>query len=353
MRISVKILLVSALPLLTLPGFTEVPQMINYQGRLTDSATGDPYDGDAAMIFSIWDDSSGGTQLWEETHPIVSVSQGLFNVLLGSIDSIPDTVFAQPNVWLDIVANGNQIEPRTQIVSVGYAYHALRSDTADLALSGGSGWVDDGTVVRLQTVTDSVGIGTNDPGYKLHIQDGPIYNEWSHMNDKTPNLLVKNLNHGLTTGFSNLTYGVFSAVASNGSEFKTSIYAQCWGDGGIKRGVFGTAYGNGEYNMGVEAQAKGAPDRNFGIHTVAVGAGGTNYGIYASASDAAENWAGYFKGDVRIYGTLDIDSTGALIVSRITTAERDALSPVNGMIIYNTTDNQFNFYENGSWVVKY
>ena len=109
----------------------EVPQMINYQGRLTDSATGDPYDGNATMIFSIWDDSSGGAKLWEETHPIVAVSQGLFNVLLGSIDSIPDTVFAQPNSWLDIVANGNQMEPRTQIVSVGYAYHARRSETAD------------------------------------------------------------------------------------------------------------------------------------------------------------------------------------------------------------------------------
>ena len=28
------------------------------------------------------------------------------------------------------------------------------------------------------------------------------------------------------------------------------------------------------------------------------------------------------------------------------------LTGVNGMIIYNTTDNAFNFYENGSWVTK-
>jgi len=51
--------------------------------------------------------------------------------------------------------------------------------------------------------------------------------------------------------------------------------------------------------------------------------------------------------------TLDITSTtGALIVPRMSTAQRDAMSGVNGMIIYNTTTNQFNFYENGAWVTK-
>ncbi|KPL21265.1 MAG: hypothetical protein AMS23_09580 [Bacteroides sp. SM1_62] len=52
-------------------------------------------------------------------------------------------------------------------------------------------------------------------------------------------------------------------------------------------------------------------------------------------------------------GALDVSSTtGAFIVPRMTTAQRDALSAVNGMIIYNTTTNQFNFYENGAWVTK-
>ena len=52
-------------------------------------------------------------------------------------------------------------------------------------------------------------------------------------------------------------------------------------------------------------------------------------------------------------GALDVSSTaGALIVPRMTTAQRVALTAVNGMIIYNTDDNQFNFYENGAWVTK-
>jgi hypothetical protein len=52
-------------------------------------------------------------------------------------------------------------------------------------------------------------------------------------------------------------------------------------------------------------------------------------------------------------GALDVSSTtGAFIVPRMTTVQRDALTPVNGMIIYNTADNQFNFYENGIWVTR-
>ena len=52
-------------------------------------------------------------------------------------------------------------------------------------------------------------------------------------------------------------------------------------------------------------------------------------------------------------GALDVSSTtGAFIVPRMTTTQRNALTAVNGMIIYNTSTNQFNFYENGAWVTK-
>jgi len=52
-------------------------------------------------------------------------------------------------------------------------------------------------------------------------------------------------------------------------------------------------------------------------------------------------------------GALDVVSTsGAFIVPRMTTAQRNALTAVNGMIIYNTSTNQFNFRENGAWVLK-
>lgn len=47
---------------------------------------------------------------------------------------------------------------------------------------------------------------------------------------------------------------------------------------------------------------------------------------------------------------LDITSTtGALLVPRMTTAQKNALTAVNGMILYDTTLNQMQCYENGGW----
>jgi hypothetical protein len=48
---------------------------------------------------------------------------------------------------------------------------------------------------------------------------------------------------------------------------------------------------------------------------------------------------------------LDVTSTtGALLVPRMTTTQRNALTPSNGMILYNTTDNQMQARVNGAWV---
>lgn len=47
---------------------------------------------------------------------------------------------------------------------------------------------------------------------------------------------------------------------------------------------------------------------------------------------------------------LELSSTtGALLISRMTSTQRDALTPVNGMIIYNTTTAKFQAYEAGAW----
>lgn len=145
--------------------FAEVPQMINYQGRLTDSG-GSPLTGTYSIVFTVYDASSGGISKWTETHSSVIVSGGLFSVLLGSVNPISDTVFSGTTRYLGVkVGSDPEITPRTRISSVGYAMQAAKADTASIALATPSsgGWTDDDTTVTLTTETDIVRIGEEDP----------------------------------------------------------------------------------------------------------------------------------------------------------------------------------------------
>lgn len=56
--------------------------------------------------------------------------------------------------------------------------------------------------------------------------------------------------------------------------------------------------------------------------------------------------------DLSVVGYVIIeDGAGRYLqLPSLTTTQRDALSPVNGMLIYNSTTNKVNAYENGAWV---
>jgi hypothetical protein len=101
-----------------------VPQIISYQGHLTDNSGTIVTDGTYQLTFKIWDAEVEGTEKWSEIHAVVAVSNGLFNVFLGSVTTLPDSVFNQPNRWLGISLGDEEILPRTKLTSVPYAYNA-------------------------------------------------------------------------------------------------------------------------------------------------------------------------------------------------------------------------------------
>lgn len=99
---------------------------INYQGQMAD-ANGNPQNGSFDMTFSLWDAVSGGNLIWgPETHAAVPVSNGLFNLGLGSQTpgGIPITIWGNDR-YLEITVNGEMLTPRELIRSVSVASMAL------------------------------------------------------------------------------------------------------------------------------------------------------------------------------------------------------------------------------------
>ncbi len=102
---------------------------ISYQGRLADS-NGAPLTQTVNMIFRLYAAASGSTPLWEEQWTganSVQVSDGLFNVMLGSLTPIQQSVITgNNNLFLGItVGTDSEMSPRVQLGSVPFATQAL------------------------------------------------------------------------------------------------------------------------------------------------------------------------------------------------------------------------------------
>ena len=106
----------------------DVPPMINYQGSLADGS-GNPVTGVRSIEFLLYNVPAGGTAVWSETQS-VTITNGIFNVLLGQVNPIPASIFDGSAVYLALnVAEDGEMTPRTQLVCSGYAFHAGSSET--------------------------------------------------------------------------------------------------------------------------------------------------------------------------------------------------------------------------------
>ncbi len=146
----------------------QVPPTVWYQGFLADVTTGEPIDGTVDIIARLYTLPVGGSVLWgPESHAGVTVSEGWFNIELGSVLPLPD--FDGPGFYLDLRLDGEVLSQRMKLASVPAAFQAAHADTASAAPDGGgSVWTELGPdVYRL---SGDVGIGTSTPQRPLHIK---------------------------------------------------------------------------------------------------------------------------------------------------------------------------------------
>jgi len=106
-------------------GSASVPGLINYQGTLTNPATGNPVpNGQYQITFSIYASNTGGGPLWQETQQ-VTVQNGVFNVLLGSQNALNESIFEGSARYLGVkVGTDSEMIPRQRLASVPYAFQA-------------------------------------------------------------------------------------------------------------------------------------------------------------------------------------------------------------------------------------
>jgi len=122
------------------PRAQSAPQLLNYQGRLTDAA-GTPRNGSFAMSFAIL----GGPSSWSEAQTI-AVTNGFFSVLLGSVTPFPADLFTGgatdsygPVRHLQVSVGGETLSPNIRIVSAAWAIGTVAGPTGPTGAAGLSG----------------------------------------------------------------------------------------------------------------------------------------------------------------------------------------------------------------------
>lgn len=238
-----------------------VPRIFSYQGRLTDT-TGIPVpDSVYTATFRLYTEPVGGAPFWSEDQTVVT-REGIFSVLLGlsnAIRGIPDN----GEVYLSVVLAGEEIEPRTRIVSAAYA---IKADTANYALTAG-GVAGDNAWVR--DIPDSVLFTVKQLGIARGGACNVIYGEGRHTHI--------NLGIACTTGIAG--FDCYHCTVGGGSGNAASANHSTVAGGLNNVAAYDyAAVGGGGYNRayGTYATVAGGQGNSALAGTAAVGGGKFN-----------------------------------------------------------------------------
>ncbi|HVK39868.1 MAG TPA: hypothetical protein VNA88_15130 [Candidatus Kapabacteria bacterium] len=111
----------------------QLPRTISFQGALT-GADGKPLTGPHTLAISLYDTETLGAPLFTESHG-VELTNGIFNLLIGSHDPLPGDIVFDKAYWLGVMVDGQpELAPRMPLTAVPYAINAAHADRAEGAV---------------------------------------------------------------------------------------------------------------------------------------------------------------------------------------------------------------------------
>ncbi|MDH5715212.1 MAG: hypothetical protein OEZ30_06590, partial [Candidatus Aminicenantes bacterium] len=303
---------------LTVTILAQVPQLLNYQGRLTDDK-GIPIITPTTLRFSLYQGgdaatAGSGTLCYQEDASVTPDDNGVFSHLIGSgmviFGALDATVFqtADP-VYLEITidpAGANEtLLPRKQIVTVGYSFKSELADDADTvdgqdasafapvlhnhdpdyvnegqANSVTSGMIVDGTIVDadINASANIAGSKIDPTGLDADLLDGKDSLEFVHTAGDD---MTGTLNVNTTTQYA--LYGKTSHTSGQGVYgWATRAYGTNYGvygrsDSSEGRGVYGEAAATEGVTHGVIGLSKSTS--GSGVYGFAEATSGSTMGV--------------------------------------------------------------------------
>ena len=313
--------------------------------------TGDPINASYNIVARIYSAAGGGTLLWgPETHPAVTITEGWFNIELGSITA-PLPTFASPPYYLSLQVAGEYLAPRLKLASVPSAIQSATSDllpfnatysgTASEAFYLGHNTANgsDALYIARSNGTDAAfavyaasnapeavfrGFQTNNavadgasvlladissPGNDSRVIDaytfgaGPVY--WGLTHGLRGVEIYADASDAPTDSIVHVIHAVYDGGMrddSNVAVYGESVGTDVWGIGGQFIG------------SGVGVIGRARPTSDGAIYYIGAcgystdADNGENIGVYGVASGGAVNYAGMFDGNVDVNGTLTKDA---------------------------------------------
>jgi hypothetical protein len=265
-----------------------VEASLSYQGRLTDAAGG-PLSGSHDLVFQVWDDATGGSQVGPEAaHSGVSVVDGLFAVEI----AVDPAGFDGGARWLRIGVDGEWLSPRQPLLAVPYAL-GLRPGAqiiGSAAVPSLTVGASDSTVPALRASGNAVGV--NAVGATALVAQGQ--------------------------GIGIEAYGM-TAVRGEGDVGVRGLgLTGVWGSSELGQGVKGTSAGA----AGVYGESDGA----YGVH----GKSRMEHGVYGETS-------GGFAAGVGGSGPTGVFGMGGLVGVSGSTSANDTTAVLGTATGYGST----------------